>query len=78
VNFSSEAEEAGDEKSTLVPGTPFVKLGATFDDLYDEDDDSDEDSDDDDATSKAESAPAPAEAPAASETPQGGEAPFAA
>eukprot|EP00873_Tetraselmis_striata_P045657 jgi/Tetstr1/465921/TSEL_010535.t1 len=67
VKFSAEAEAAGDEKSTLVPGTPFVKLGATFDDLYDEDD---EDSDEDSDASDTEAAPGnPADADTAAEEP---------
>jgi FtsZ-interacting cell division protein YlmF len=36
-----------------MTGTPFVKMGGAFDDLFDEDDDSDSDSDEDKEEEKA-------------------------
>eukprot|EP00191_Tetraselmis_sp_GSL018_P004082 CAMPEP_0177608044 /NCGR_PEP_ID=MMETSP0419_2-20121207/18251_1 /TAXON_ID=582737 /ORGANISM="Tetraselmis sp., Strain GSL018" /LENGTH=507 /DNA_ID=CAMNT_0019102687 /DNA_START=449 /DNA_END=1976 /DNA_ORIENTATION=+ len=42
VNFSSEAGDEDQTKEKMAPGTPFVKLGAAFDDLYEEDDDGDD------------------------------------
>eukprot|EP00192_Tetraselmis_astigmatica_P004377 CAMPEP_0117659494 /NCGR_PEP_ID=MMETSP0804-20121206/6464_1 /TAXON_ID=1074897 /ORGANISM="Tetraselmis astigmatica, Strain CCMP880" /LENGTH=429 /DNA_ID=CAMNT_0005466159 /DNA_START=150 /DNA_END=1438 /DNA_ORIENTATION=+ len=54
VNFDSSAQGEDGTKKGPAPGTPFVRLGAAFDDLYDEDEDeeSESESDEDKAPAK--------------------------
>lgn len=51
IKFADGDGASGEEKEKLTPGTPFVKMGGGFDDLYDEDEDEEKESDEEDEPS---------------------------